>query len=285
MSILTSKAGLVFASTLHTAGAIGFLAGLMVYVAWVRGARRGDPHPNLLALAATLSYVSILANLLGGFMRTYQPGHPKFWELFSEPWAMIMVVKHVFLFGGMFCLVYLTEVVAPRIRKAKKPPATTRKESAAVGFTAASILIASILGAISAVTPIGAAEVVPDHEEPLPDGNLTETRTLPFSGTINSLPIAPQTETGSFDVPPGVAHLEATLTWSSTGTVLSLSVTPPSGMQVSGTASGQTVTAETQAPTAGTWAFEIGADQAVNVAWSLEIVLHPFDGADDVHQG
>lgn len=286
MSILNSTAGIVFASTLHTAGAIAFLAGLMVYVAWARSARRGDPNPKLLALGATMTYVAILANLLGGFMRTYQPGHPRFWELFEEPWALIMVIKHLVLFAGMFTAVYLFEIQAPRLRKAldagsldEHDRRNRKRETRAVWTTALSIFVASLLGALVIVTPIQALVGLDLGDGPDdPPAAPFLGRTLSFSGTVSGglLPQLADTDQGSFEVPADGSALRLRLTHGQ-GAGLTLTLTDPDGASQSAsstaTDSAPEAIVEVAEPVAGTWRYTVAADAAVQADYVLEVAI------------
>lgn len=274
MAIEWGKVGSVASSTLHTAGALAFLGGLVAYIVWSRHARRGGSNADLLVFGATITYVGILANLFGGFLRTYQPGHPKFWEALDEPWAAVMVVKHAFLFAGMFAAVYLYEVVAPRLSKAIHDE--TPKERFAVIGTAAAILIASVLGAVAAVTPISGMAV----DEPGTGGGTLPPPYLgasyPFSGTILGGPLAPlqQPQSGPFDVGQGARGLDARLSVPQ-GATVRLDLQAPDGQAFTATTDGTqaapTAAIQVPMPAAGRWTYTITATSAVNAQWSLQV--------------
>lgn len=254
----------------------------MVYVAWARGARRGDEHVSLLKVGMAMTYASILVNLFGGFIRTYAPGHPRISEMFQEPWAVVMLVKHLFLFVGMFAAVYLYEVVAPRIRRrvqAGSVVPTGRKEALAVGAVATAILISTVLGAIAAVTPIGdgmepGTMVDPTATPSDPDGVLLEDGYYNFTGRLTSLPIQPDTAEGTYKVPTNTGQLEAVLTWSDQVAALDLE------LDLGGTKTTEAgrVTVVVTTPSSGDTAFTVLGQNALNVAWDLSIRLSPAQG-------
>ena len=76
MEFNDSQLGVVLGSVLHTLGAILFLGGLVGYLAWHRHLAQGHHHRKVLDTAAFLTYLAIVVNLAGGFMRTFQTGHP-----------------------------------------------------------------------------------------------------------------------------------------------------------------------------------------------------------------
>ena len=277
MAILSGKVGGVVASTLHTAGALAFLGGLVAYVVWARAARRGARHPDLLVLGATITYVGILANLFGGFVRTYQPGHPKFWDFGSEPWATVMVIKHAFLFAGMGAAVYLYEVQAPRLAKTQLEH-VGRMERLAVWGAAAAIFVASVLGAVAAVTPIGGMMDVDDGngEPPLPDPFAGAAHR--FHGSITGGPLGGVVPpaTGTFLVPEGARGLEAVLTLDRPATVTLTLRAPDGDTEFDSTDAQDTVpTASVSLPAAaaGTWEYTVSASTAVAAEWDLVVTL------------
>lgn len=279
MALFSGPAGTVFSHVLHTGGAIAFLAGLMLYVGWARGVRAGDDHTKLYQIGAAMTYIAIVANLFGGFIRTYAPGHPSLFAILEEPWSVVMAIKHLFLFGGMFAAVYLYEVVGPRLRR--NPQARGRRETVAVGAVSGAIFIATILGAVSGIIDLGGPD---EPEEPTPapvdpDGVLIGEQNYDFSGQLTSVPpIQPGQSDGGFRVPGNVRVLVATLTWSDSVATLDISLDGPAGADLGTKLTQQgSVTIRLLSPTPGDYAYTISGSNAVNVAWDLNVNLVPRD--------
>jgi hypothetical protein len=265
------------------------LAGVMIYFAWVRGARRGDEHPSLLQTGTAMTYIAIVANLFGGFIRTYAPGHPSLTAIFDEPWVLIMAIKHLFLFGGMFAAVYLYEVVAPRVRRQVRENAVQpagRKEAVAIAAVAMGILLATVLGAVSAVIDMGAADMPEvggssENEGPLadPNGILFEETVYPFGGQLTSLPPVEEAQSdGIFRLPQNVGKMQAIMTWDDEVAELDLTIMgPASGLDVKVVEAGK-VTIKVIDPAAGEYEFVITGSNAIDVDWQLNVHVSPRDG-------
>jgi hypothetical protein len=150
---IDSQAGIVLSVSLHTLGAIALLGGLVGYLAWYRHLRLGHHHASWLQGAAFLTYVAIVANLVGGFMRTYETGHPSITQFNDSAWVRALAVKHVFLFVAMGAAVVLFERVAPRLIRAFKAgslaPVAPLGHRLGVLLVAVGILLAAILGAVT----------------------------------------------------------------------------------------------------------------------------------------
>jgi hypothetical protein len=275
-----SQLGVVLGSVFHTLGAIAFLGGLVGYLSWHRHlAAKGHHHGRLLDNAAFLTYLSIVVNLLGGFMRTFQTGHPHLTQWDESPWVRAIAIKHLFLFVGQGAAIYLFEVVAPRLVKA-------HKESGAGGPTqfqplghrlgvllvALGILVASVLGALTQVVPLVSADAPIDDMHGDHEGPLVEYHNA--TGQLTSTPLQQGQSTGSFRVPNGTVLLEATLLWTPTQYDLRLGlegpdVTVDSARGVAGPAG--SVVLEVDAPPAGAWTYTIESDLAVDASWTLSI--------------
>ncbi len=261
-AIIDSVAGQTVASVLHTLGAIGMLAALVGYVGWERSLRRGDDHPNWLVLAGFSMYVAIFGNLVGGFMRTFQTGHPGLDQIGEEPWVLIMLVKHLVLFAGMAAALFLIHAVAPRLRRAQNTDRRPVDHLLGVGVVAASIVIATVMGALVQVTPIYALV------EPEPEPQLQDTY-VNLTGQLTSTPAAPRTATGTFEVPEGATTLSAQMAWDREEFDLALVLTGPDAKHEGTSATG---TATVSAPAIpGTWTYVIRSDLAVDVSWTLSI--------------
>ncbi len=271
MAIFTEP-GAAIATILHAVGAIGYLAGLGMYVVWQRDMQAGFDNPRTLANAAGATYISILVNLLGGFIRTYQPGHPSLTAFADEPWVVLMVLKHAALFIGIGLAAYLFEVAAPRIRrraKAGKSWSAKGPDAAAAGVLA-SILVAAVLGGVSTVVDIGQPPAPPDM---VPPPLVYEGETHWFNGTVN----AGEVDMGSFLVPEQAQSIVATITMNGQTidpNQVTLVLIDPTGAQRSATTqtleSPKQATLEYDGPMQGRWQFQVRTD-AVQAPWSLVI--------------
>jgi hypothetical protein len=283
-----SQLGVVLGSVLHTLGAIAFLGGLVGYLSWHRHLAKGDNNRRVLENAAFLTYLSIVVNLLGGFMRTFQTGHPHLTQWAESPWVRAIAIKHVFLFFGQGAAVYLFEVVAPRLAKAHK--ARELRDPSPAGhrvgvlLVALGILIASVLGALTQVVPLVSADAPID--EPDGDGTGPTVEYHNATGQLTSTPLQPGQSTGSFRVPNGTVFLEATLIWTPTQYELSIDLTDPDGGgTATGSIAGGSLSAQADAPKAGPWTYTIESDFAVNAAWTLSIRMSVLAGDEELLAG
>lgn len=273
-----SQVGVYLGSVLHTLGAIAFLGGLVAYLAWHRHlAARQHHHRAGLEAAMVLTYVAIVVNLLGGFMRTFESGHPRLEQFGESPWVRAIAVKHLFLFAAMGAAVYLFEVVAPRLVKAHKAGTLADPSPAghrvAVVLVALGIVVAAILGAVTQVVPLVSASDHPEEEMPAaPDTYANAT------GQLTSSPLAPATSTGSFQVANGTTHLTATLDWTPTNYNLAGELVGPSGQRVALSGSGGHAAGELPSPAAGSWTYTVRSDLAANAAWTLSVRLSSSPG-------
>lgn len=277
-SFIDSPGGIVIGTTLHTAGAILMLGGLAAFIAWRRALFAGQHHEKLIAGAAAATYLALLANLVGGFMRTYEEGHPHLTQIADSPWVQVLTLKHVALFAGMGVAVWLVEVHARRLLRAHREgnlaQAPSAGSRAAVLFVAATILLAAILGSVSKVVPLldGAAAEGMDG-----DGHDGHPMELPASfhnatGQLTSTPVRPAESTGSFEVANGTASLDADLVWSPDAFELSIELVDPTGQAAAtGQPSGGTASATVEAPSPGRWTYRIRSGLAVDAQWTLSI--------------
>ncbi len=276
-----SQAGVVIATTFHTLGAVGLLGGLIGYVAWHRHLRRGHHNPNVLAFATFLTYLSILVNLLGGFMRTYETGHPHITEFASSSWVRAISIKHVFLFLGMGAAVFLLESVAPRhlktMREDRLADASMAGHGVGVLLVSLGIVVAAVLGAVSTTLPT--AEAMPEEPAPaVPDAYLNA------SGTFQSTPVAPGNAGGDLAVPAGMGDVEVVLTWDVAQANLGVQLVDPQGTvakDLPGTG-GRVEGSLGLAPTPGIWTYRITSpDPIVNVQWTLQFHMPASSGPGD----
>lgn len=275
-----SPLGVVLGSVLHTVGAIAFLGGLVAYLAWHRHLARGHHNRAVLDTAAVLTYLAIVVNLLGGFMRTFQTGHPHLTQFAESPWVRAIAVKHLFLFAAMGAAIYLLDRLAPRLvrlhRAERLDDPSPAGHRLAVAAVAVGVLVAAVLGATTQVVPLVSAEDTPEppHTE----------RHVAFhnaTGQLMSTPLMPSTATGSFEVPNGTLHLAATLEWTPDQQELRLTLVAPDGTALAVTATGPgRAEATFDAPRAGAWTYEVGSDLAAGASWSLTLRMEP---AADLH--
>lgn len=264
--------GVVLGTVLHTLGAIGLLGGLVGYIAWHRHLRRGHHHANALSWATFLTYFAIVLNLVGGFMRTYQTGHPGLEQFATSAWVRAIAIKHVFLFAGMAAAVVLFEVVAPRHLKAHREQrlaqASMTGHTFGVMLVVLGIVVAAFLGAVSTVTALPSDDPPDDHAVHPADAYHNAT------GQLVSTPIAPGTATGSFTVPANSTDLVVELVWtpSVANLVILLEATPGGqDLRVAG-GNGAANGALDAAPSPGTWTYTISSpDQLVNAQWQLRL--------------
>lgn len=290
-----SAAGVVIGTALHTIGAIGLLGGLVGYVAWHRHLHQGHHHARVLNTATFLAYVSILINLVGGFMRTYETGHPSITEFATSAWVRAISIKHIFLFVGMGAAVYLFERVAPRHTKAMQEGRLAEEpmtmHTFAVLLVALGIMVAAVLGAVSTVLPVAAMAddggMGDDHDEHADALVRYANATGQLSGF---LPAQPVTTQGSFEVVAGTRSLNATFVWEPAASCLRLSLVAPNGDPTPGPcesvfdptgippATNGVRTANVADPAPGTWTYVIDAQGPVNAQWTLSIAM-PTEGA------
>ncbi|MHB1260537.1 MAG: hypothetical protein ACYC2H_02350 [Thermoplasmatota archaeon] len=273
-----SPLGVVLGSVLHTLGAIAFLGGLVGYLAWHRHlAAQGHNHRRVLDTSAFLTYLAIILNLLGGFMRTFQTGHPHLTQWAESPWVRAIAIKHLFIFVGQGAAIYLFEVVAPRLVKAHKQGALADASPTGhrVGsvLVALGILVAAVLGALTQVVPLVSADA-PIDDEPMVGPTVYHN----FTGQLTSTPASPATATGSFEVLNTTELLHAEFTW--TPAQASLQVVLRHGDQsFTVTGSGGTGEGSLDAPEPGTWTYEVSSGFAVGSTWTLSVAAVPVGGA------
>ncbi|HUR25251.1 MAG TPA: hypothetical protein VM327_04455 [Candidatus Thermoplasmatota archaeon] len=281
-----SQLGVVLGSVFHTLGAIAFLGGLVGYLSWHRHLIKGEHNRRVLDNAAFLTYLSIVVNLLGGFMRTYQTGHPHVWQFAESPWVRAIVIKHVFLFAAQGAAVYLFEVVAPRLVKAHKvgdlAEPSPLGHRVAVVLVAIGILVAAVLGALTQVVALVSADAPLDG---MHDHGGPAVQYHNASGQLTSTAFQPSASTGSFDVANGTVLLEATLLWDPTQYTLRLDLTDPAGKTTPTTGTGGSLDVEIEAPKLGTWTYGITSDLAVNTAWTLSARMPMVAGDEELVAG
>jgi hypothetical protein len=281
-----SQLGVVLGSVFHTLGAIAFLGGLVGYLSWHRHLVKGDHNHRVLDTAAFLTYLSIIVNLLGGFMRTYQTGHPHITQFAESPWVRAIAIKHLFLFAAQGASIVLFEVIAPRLIRAHKAGALANPyptgHRIGVALVGLGIIVAAVLGALTQVVPLVSADAPiddhGDHTAPLAEYHNA-------TGQLTSTPVQPTTSTGSFRVPNGTVVLEASLLWDPAQFTLQLDLVDPSGTSKAGSASGGSLDVAVDAPRTGEWTYTISSDFAVNAAWTLSARMSVVGGDEELLGG
>lgn len=276
-----SEVGIVLGTALHTLGAIGFLGGLVGYLAWRRQlVVHGHHHRKVLEGAVALTYLAIVVNLLGGFMRTFESDHPHLTEFAESAWVRAVAIKHVFIFAGMGAAVYLFERVAPRLLAAHKAGDTSREARSAghrVGVLVATlgIVVSAVLGAVTQVVPPVAASGDADGLGPQdPDagaGTAGGTAYANATGQLTSSPLSPASAGGGFQVERGVQALEATFLWSPAGFALMLDLRNPSGTVLPVPSSNGRGELMVEAPEPGPWEFTVRSELAANAQWTVSV--------------
>jgi hypothetical protein len=271
-----SQVGVYLGSVLHTLGAIALLGGVVAYVAWHRQlAQAGHHHRGALEAGMLLTYVAIVVNLLGGFMRTVQSGHPHLWQFAESPWVRAIAVKHVFLLAGMAAAVYLFERVAPRLVRRHKAgtlgDASPAGHRVGVLLAVLGIVVAAILGAVTQVVPlVSAGDGEGEGHDHAALGVLHHNAT----GQLTSTPLAPAASTGTFQVPNGTIRLDAALSWTPPQSSLRLELESPAGVRHTASGgNGGTPLLPRHAPQPGTWTYRVASDLAFEAAWELSIRL------------
>ncbi|MEA3204219.1 MAG: hypothetical protein QOI63_1899, partial [Thermoplasmata archaeon] len=254
-----SDLGVATATSLHTLGALGFLAGAIGYLAWHRSLRRGADLGGLLRAAAFTTYLSIVANLLGGFLRTYESGHPHLADIARSPWVQVIAAKHLFLFAAMGAAIVLFERTVPRLRRAAaegrlaQVPVTAHRVGAA--FVLAGIAAAALLGSVSqVVAELPAAPV----QEPVPR-EVAHLQT--FTGTLAGNPLMPAHGGAAFIVPVNASSLRFQLDVAGSPG-LQVSLTEPDGATTHPVGApafpgGTSTFVVLLRPAAGAWRFDL----------------------------
>lgn len=275
-----SQVGIVLGTTLHTLGAIAFLGGLVAYLAWHRHlVAHGHHHRRVLVAGTALSYMAIVVNLLGGFMRTFQSDHPHLTEFATSGWVRAVAIKHVFIFAGMAAAVYLFESVAPRLLREHKggaiSDATPAGHRVGVLIVALGILLSAVLGAVTQIVPPVMADA-DDGDGPGGDDlpAAVGVRYVNATGQLTSTPLAPASSTGGFAVEAGTAVLEAAFLWSPANFALSLDlVEPDGGVEATLTSDNGRAAATIVNPAVGAWTYVVRADVAANAEWTVSLRL------------
>ena len=297
--LLGSAAGKVIGTFLHSVGALALLGGWVLYVVWHRNLRQGSHHPKLVAAAVGMTYVAIVANLAGGFMRTYLPDHPKIQDIADSPWVRVMLLKHLFIFMGIGAAIYALERVVPRsldaFRQGRLANLSVLGHQAATTLLGLSIVVAAVLGAVAGETPLTEADGAGGaggmdgggmpghgHDEP-PDGS-GDVEYHNATGQLTSSPAAPRRSTGTFDVPEGAHGIQLTLLWTPQQFGLGIEVKDPDGTSVLTTGMEADGSEEAAlpgtAPAAGRWTYEVFSDLAINVEWTVSIRM-PYTPSDE----
>jgi hypothetical protein len=277
-----STVGIILSVAFHTLGAVGFLGGLVGYIAWQRQLQHGHHNRKVLNGSVALTYLAIFVNLLGGFMRTFESDHPTLEQFGESAWVRAIAIKHVFLFTGMAAAVYLFERVAPRLIRAFKEGRLAKESltghKVGVFLVALGIVVAGILGGVSAAYPPVA---MTDHAAMTP--TQTADTFVNATGQLTTSPLQMGTAKGSFDVMNGTMMIMATLSWTPTQFALTGELDGPGGAKIPITGSNGQATGSVELPAQGHWTYTIRSDLSANVQWTIS--LHLSYGEGHHHEG
>ncbi len=294
MSVIDSTPVLILATTLHSVGVLGLMAALAGHLVWTQRFRRDIPRSDVHRWTGILLWTSLVANLLGGTLRTIQPDHPGITEFVHSSWVQVMVYKHFFIAVCLGALLYLHYRVVPWMEKrrvAGRPPATMPLvQSVSVVLVVLGIVAGSVLGAFAQAAPVdlddGSGSTDGGTDE-LPEGPMIQTVYHNASGRLTSIaPLAPDTARGNFPVAEGTEAVRAALAWDTEDAVLSLRLIAPDGTSYDGVEEGAASRViQVDGPGAGDWSYEISSESATNVAWSLTIQASENPRNERVLQG
>lgn len=280
MSFVESAPVTILATILHSVGVLGLMAALAGHLVWTQCWHRDRPRSKTLQATAIILWISTIANLAGGTLRTIQPGHPGILQFPHSSWVQIMVYKHFFVTACLVALFYLHYRVVPWMERRKDAGRTSRVtplvQSVGVAVVGLGIVASSVLGAFAQAAPIDADDLpggMDDNEDtPLEEPQI-RTVYHNASGRLTSVaPLSPASAQGSFPVAPGTVALRAALTWDDEDAALTLQLTAPDGTTHDGTPDGAaTQVVQVDRPAEGEWSYEITSDAATDVAWSLTI--------------
>lgn len=286
-----SDGGNVLATFLHTFGALLFTAGLFLYVyqaRLVKNARGRDIAPSLrlLPLAHVLNLSGIGMNGLGGLMRLYQSDHPGLDQMGDSLWVQVIFVKHLFLIVGVGLAAFLTlrtHLLAQSDHAPRNFFPETQRITTLAAASFATIIVASVLGAIASSAPLPAAEGTEGAGQALSvpvDANLGSSTTTVISyanasGFITGSLVQPGRASSSLPVPAGATEVWAELAWrnSTRSSILDLVLQGPDGSPVPdqkktwGPAR-VVVVVESSQPR-GNWQAIVTTTRAVNEAYNL----------------
>lgn len=289
---IDSDVGVNGASIMHSIGALLFAAGIAIYLYLahlVRRSRGDGARPNLALLnyAHAFNLSGIVLNGIGGIMRLEQGDHPGLERLGDSTWVQLILVKHLFLVGGVGLAIYLTWRTRHLAQKEVSMPRLQRESPRMAAFALGSlcaILLAAVLGAAA-----GNVDLVADLARPGMDGGgfvapppgAGEPQVLDRqvdTGTITGVPVLGLVgrEEHGYTVPNGTDTLVVTLNWTRSVAKLGLNLTGPSGGPVDGCekTAGEAVVALTckdAQVSSGAWSILVSADTAVEEPYRLEI--------------
>lgn len=274
---LDSDPGIVLGGILHTLGALLFTAGIALYVYQARQVQharnRGDaPTLRVLPLAHGLTLSGIVFNGLGGLMRLYQSDHPGLEQLGSSAWVQLLVLKHLFLILGVGAAVYLTYFTHGLATREDAPtsfvPHTSR--ISAVAFASfATILLATVLGAVAGNTPIPGVEPPAVMDEEGGDEHVGHAMTAHYyanwTGTLTGTPAQPDRQTRDWTLPENTSQVFVELGFGNAArTQANVELVDPTGKAAAPkreTGAGR-VSLTLDRPMPGTWKIVVSSTQS-----------------------
>lgn len=284
-----SEGGVFLANVLHSAGALCFTAGIVIYLYLAHQLRRAGgpkavPHPDLLTYGYGFTIGGIALNGIGGLMRLYESDHPGLDRLGDSTWVQVLLVKHLFLFAGVGLAVWVTLRTRHMHEHEASPAAWERESPRITAFSVgslASILLATLLGAQAANVDLNAdLGIVPSSDagdgnpppapEPGPPPIIDRFST---QGRITGSPAAPGAIPNSFTVDNLTGQIEAVVTWTNPLAILTLGAFRPDGSPASGdlTTDGQQVrlAIDVANETPGAWVIEVRSERAVEEPYTF----------------
>lgn len=283
-----SDGGNVLATFLHTFGALLFTAGLFLYVYQARLIKHArlqvTPSLRLLPLAHILNLSGIAMNGLGGLMRLYQSDHPRLDQVGSSLWVQVIFVKHLFLIVGVGLAAFLTlrtHLLAQSDEAPQNFFPETRRITTFAAASFATIIVASVLGAIASSAPLPAAQGMEGSGQalsfPVDMGSGTETviTYANASGFISGTMVQPGRASSSLAVPAGTTEVWVELTWrnSTRSSLLDLTLHGPDGKPVGGQKKtwgpARVMVVVDANATEGTWQAVVTTTRALNEDYNL----------------
>lgn len=265
---LDSEVALIAATSLHSLGALGILAGLALFLMYRGRWMRDAPRTALRKTLTWTTYGSIVANLAGGFMRTYLPEHPTLKDFAVSPWVQVITIKHVFIFAAMAGLLLLVhkvipamEQVAPKKRTSSEPALL---QQVSVVLVLAGLIAASIMGAQAQITDLGDGF---DDNRPQGHDASMDAGGFQTQGTLTGSPLNPASSTGKMQVPSQAVFLDVETTWAGSASQAAFAFTDPTGTvyELQGDDDARFLAVP------GEWTYTVEASFAASEAWELSV--------------
>lgn len=293
-----SDGGVLAANVLHTAGALFFTAGIILFLYIARNLRTsGSLSPTgagLVRPASWFTLAGVVTNGIGGIMRLYQSDHPSLTQVGESLWVQVLLIKHLFLIAGVGLAVYLiwrSRDVASDPELMADPARESDRWTWFALASVASILAATVLGAVASNASLGEPAPLdsgggsnfPQDPRTLGPGLLAEASS---SGTLTGLPMNPDTDRHEFLVPEGTDLLVVEVRWTMEQAEFAVNVADASGAPLQGTetTSVTTMTWKHEGTLAqGTYVIDVSSEQSLQETYSLTVrAVQSLGGANVV---